>query len=312
MSVQGRDCSLVIKTAYREVALPYSEETIRESVSLLTGQAAIEGDGICGAIRKSAGVTGCVVTPLTIETAPLLFALALGEAGLHEFVSETRDLYRYKVFLRPYEDSAGFDLIQRREKLIIYEGCRVSGFELRIFRGQALKLKLDIAGEYGPRPYPYEDTAKPKAAERFKEDGVKYEINGNKTANIYSLTLTTAKKAGTHTEVRIHRALCNEELPSAIESLTVTARLLRDHYEWRLPGTFRLHLSKLLLMADETAVDAPDAVIGPLRYYAAGNVSAEVFGEIKNGKWERRGAGSAHSVFPGRRASVLSALYLLC
>jgi hypothetical protein len=32
-------------------------------------------------------------------------------------------------------------------------------------------------------------------------------------------------------------------------------------------------------MADETAVDAPGAVIGPLRYYVAGNVSAEVFTE---------------------------------
>jgi hypothetical protein len=69
----------------------------------------------------------------------------------------------------------------------------------------------------------------------------------------------------------------NEELEESIESLTVTARLFRDCYEWRLPGTFRLHLSKLILMADETAIDAPDTVIGPLRYYVAGDVSAEVF-----------------------------------
>jgi hypothetical protein len=53
--------------------------------------------------------------------------------------------------------------------------------------------------------------------------------------------------------------------------------LFRGRYEYRAFGCFRLQLSKLLLMADETAVDAPDAVIGPLRYYVAGNVSAEVF-----------------------------------
>jgi hypothetical protein len=207
MMVRGGDCLLVIKTYNRETALPYSEETIREAVCLLTEQAAIEGDGQKKAIRKSAGVTGCVVTPLTMENAPLLFALALGEAGPPEFVSETRDVYRHRLLLRPFEGSAFFYLIQNREKRVVYEGCRAWGFELRIFRGEALKLKIDIAGEHGPRPYPYEKTAKVKAEERFKEDGVKYEINGNKTGNIYGLTLTTAKKGGTHTEARIHRIM---------------------------------------------------------------------------------------------------------
>jgi hypothetical protein len=176
------------------------------------------------------------------------------------------------------EDSAIFDLIQERERRVVYEGCRVKGFELRIFRGEAVKLKIDIAGENGPGTYPYTETAEVKQAERFKEDGVKYEINGNTNANIYGLTLTAAKNRGTHTEARIHRILRrNEELPPAIENLTITARLFRDRYEWRLPGTFRVRLSRLLLMADETATDAPGAVIGPLRYYVAGNVSAEVF-----------------------------------
>jgi hypothetical protein len=71
----------------------------------------------------------------------------------------------------------------------------------------------------------------------------------------------------------------SEELRESIENLVITARLFRDKYECRAFGCFRVQLSKLLLIADETAVDAPDAVIGPLRYYAAGNVSAEVFTE---------------------------------
>jgi cbb3-type cytochrome oxidase cytochrome c subunit len=85
MTVQGRDCLIVIKTQYRETGVPYTEETIREAVSLLTEEAAIEGDGSCRAIRKSAGVTGCVVTPLTIGTAPLLLYLAMGLPFIHIF-----------------------------------------------------------------------------------------------------------------------------------------------------------------------------------------------------------------------------------
>ncbi|GHV46963.1 hypothetical protein AGMMS49546_35940 [Spirochaetia bacterium] len=114
MTVKGCDCSIVIKTAYREFGVPYAEETIREAVSLLQEQASIEGNGSCKAIRKSVGVTGCVVTPLTIGTAPLLLYLAMGSAGLPLFVSETRNVYQYRLDLVPMEGGACFDLVQDR------------------------------------------------------------------------------------------------------------------------------------------------------------------------------------------------------
>jgi hypothetical protein len=82
MLVNGCDCLIVIKTSYREMGVPYAVETLREAVSLLKEEAAIEGDGLCRTIKKSGGVTGCVVTPLTIGTAPLLLYLAMGSAGL--------------------------------------------------------------------------------------------------------------------------------------------------------------------------------------------------------------------------------------
>jgi hypothetical protein len=117
--------------------VPYAEETIREAVSLLKEEAAIEGDGSCGAIRKSGGVTWCVVTPLTIGTAPLLLYLAMGSAGLPLYVSETRNLYLYRLNLLPMEDGSRFDLVQKRGgSRMLYESCAVTGFELRINRGK--------------------------------------------------------------------------------------------------------------------------------------------------------------------------------
>jgi hypothetical protein len=164
MTVQGRDCLIVIKTQYRGVVqfgsaelpcgnalhfcgIPYAQETIREAVSLLAEEAPIEGDGSCRAIRKSGGVTGCVVTPLTIGTAPLLLYLAMGSAGLPLYISETRNVYRCQLDLLPSEDSCRFDLVQARSnERRMFEGCTVTGFELRINRGEAVKLKLDISG----------------------------------------------------------------------------------------------------------------------------------------------------------------------
>ncbi|MFP3041740.1 hypothetical protein LQZ19_07945 [Treponema primitia] len=284
MNVQGRDCCITLKTPYRAIGLPYAEETIREAISLLKEEAPIEGAGNCRAIRKSRGVTGCVVTPLTIETAPLLFVLALGRSGLPVFVSGTRNLYRHSIRLSAMEMGLRFDLIQERGSLrTLYEGCSVRDFELRILRDEAIKLKLDIAGDIAPATYLYQDSltmddGERAFCERFKEDGVQYRINGAENKTIYGLTIAGRKQEGTQMEVWIHRILDTAgELPTSIESLEIQAHLFRDSYEWRSYGAFYLTLTRLVLMADETNVDSGDAVIGPLRYYVTGTVSAEVF-----------------------------------
>jgi hypothetical protein len=261
------------------MGVPYAEETIREAVSLLKEEAAIEGDGSCRAIRKSGGVTGCVVTPLTLGTAPLLLYLAMGNADFPLYVSETRNLYLYKLNLLPMEGGSRFDLVQERGgSRTLYEGCAVSGFELRFNRGKTVHLKLDIKGERPPAIYPYTDPLPMEAGERFMGDRVTYRINGNEYRNIYGLTLSAGKEGGTRTELRIKRALEQEaDLPGLIEELTITAQLLRDKYEYRHYGMFRITLKGLVLVSDETAVDCADGVIGPLRYYVAGMVNAEVF-----------------------------------
>jgi hypothetical protein len=285
MITNGCDCSSVIKTACRETGIPYAEETIREAVSLLTEEAPIEGDGFCRAIKKNGGITGCVVTPLTIGTAPLLLYLAMGSSGLPLDVSETRNLYFYKLNLLPMEDSTRFDLVRERGgSRKLYEGCTVTAFELRILRGEAVKLKLDIRGGRAPAIYPYEDIASTEIGERFMGDEVIYRINGTEYVTIYGLTITAQKEGsphgggGTKTELWIKRSLEQDgDLPQLIEELTVTVQLLREKYEYRHYGTFRITAKRLVLTADETAVDTADAVIGPLRYYVAGTVNAEVF-----------------------------------
>ena len=285
MFVNGSDCSIVIKTAHREIDVPYSDETLREAVSFLQEEASIEGDGVCRGIKKSTGVKGCVVTPLTIGTAPLLLYLAMGSAGSPIFVSETRNLFKYQLNLLPLEDTEHFDLIQdRKNGRLFYEYCRVFGFELRVMRDEAIKLKLDIVGEYAPKAYPYIDTFAREAGERFSGDCVKYFINGKEYTNIYGVTLITKKRGGTKTEIWIKRAAMRSiagqkgpEFPVNIEDLVITAQLLRDKYEYRHFGMFRITLKRLVLISDETEINTSGAVIGPLRFYVSGGTEAEVF-----------------------------------
>jgi len=288
MTVNGCDCSIVIKTAQKEFDIPYSDETIREDFILLQEEAAIVGDGVCRAIRKRGGVTGCVVTPLTIKTAPLLLSLAMGSAGVPVFVSETRNLYRHGLRLIPFEDSICFDLIQDRQgkrdkgketsERLLFEGCRVKSFELRIVRGETIKLKLDVCGEYPAVVYPYTDSFERETGERFSGDSINYKINGKEYTNIYGFTLIVKKEGGTKTEVWIKRSLEEgADLPNVIDEMEITARLLRDKYEYRYFGMFRIKITALVLVSDETEVNAADAIIGLLRYYVTGNVETNVF-----------------------------------
>jgi hypothetical protein len=149
-------------------------------------------------------------------------------------------------------------------------------------RGEAIKLKLDIFGESTPMVYPrsqifgMSDTDIGK--ERFSGDFVTYKLNGQEYKNIYGVTLSTKKENGTKTELLIKRALeQGGDLPEFIKELTITARLLRDKYEYRHFGTLRITLFNLFSLSDETEIVAADTVIGPVRYYCAGGVTADVF-----------------------------------
>jgi hypothetical protein len=288
MFVNGCDCSIVIKTSHCEKDIPYSSETIREAVSILEEEAAIEGNGVCRAIRKKNGVTGCIVTPLTIGTVPLLFYLAMGSAGKPVYLSDTRDIYKYDLDLLPVENSDCFDLIQdrriRNEELgnrnerWLFEGCRVKGFELRVMRDEVIKLKLDICGERPPVVYPYLDKVGSETGRKFSGDFVTYRINDKEYKNVYGMTLMSKKMGGTKTELWIKRALENvSDLPAIIDEVVISAQLLSDTYEHKHYGLFRITLKRLVLVSDETEVNSFDAVIGPVRYYVAGGVKAEVF-----------------------------------
>jgi len=280
MTVNGCDCSIAIKTEHHEFDVPYSDETLREAVCILEENAPIEGDGECKGLRKVTGVTGCVVTPLTIKTAPLLLSLAFGSASLPLFVSGTRNLYQYLLKLSPMEDTDCFNLIQDRgNERKIFEKCRVSGFELRIMRDEAIKLKLDVFSMDVPKT---EWCQTPEVSgtfrvERFKGENISYNINGREYTNIYGVTISVKKDGGTRTEILIKRALIDRDVPAVIENMTITAKLLRTRYEYRYYGMFHITLNKLALVTDETNVNSADAVIGHLRFYVAGNVTADVY-----------------------------------
>ena len=279
MLVNGCACSIVIKTTHREIDIPYSEETLREKIILFYEQASIEGEGMRKAVHKNVGITGCIVTPLTIGTAPLLLYLAMGYAEPPVYVSETRSIYQHKLNIVSKEDTEYFDLIQdRRQQRRFFQKCKTDGFELRFLRDEFIKLKLDILSDYPLSVYTHTDIFPKDTGERFNSDFISYKINGLEYKNIYALTLSVKKDSGIRREIQIGRVLENSfDIPEIIEELEINAKLLRDNYENRHFGKFKVTVKRLILITDETNINSVDTVMGQLRYYVSGSVCGEVF-----------------------------------
>jgi hypothetical protein len=219
---------------------------------------AIEGEGRRGALVEGAGV----------------------------FVSQTRGLYRFPLVLSAADCSGSVDFVEfRRAGGRVFPACSCAAFELRIMRENVIHAHVDVSGrgKVSEQITNNNEQITKVREERFRERGVRYEVDGVERDCIYGLTLSVNKLNGTKVEAGIHRILDEGfAFPAVIENLTVTARLFRDTYEDRQFGRFVLRLSKLLFVSDETMVQTADAVIGPVRYFAAGDVTAEVFEQKNN------------------------------
>jgi hypothetical protein len=282
--VHGNEVLLRMIVGDADVEVPFSGSTLRDKYDVWTYEAAIEGDGLCRALTEKAGATGGFTTPLTLGTAPAVLEAMFGKSKESSFVSGTRDLYVTHSDLCAADTSERFSLIEEWGNTNkVYPDCVCTAFELRIHRGEAVRAHLDIDSDSKSNEQRAESKEKTGNAlqvgsgERFKEYGVSYLIDGKYYNNIYASTLSVKKAGGCKTELFLNRVLLNEDLPERINSITIRARLFRDKYEEREYGRFIICLNDLRLIANETAVNTADAVIGQLRYVVSGFVSVETY-----------------------------------
>jgi len=235
------------------LALPFSEETIREDYQPKKHNPPIEGNDRITAVEGTSGTTGCFVTSLNADTAPFLLALALGKP--------TR-----------------FDIYQiRGTEKRNYPDCWVNGYELRIGREQDIKLRLDVKGVEAPKPAIWNMEANPSMGKRFHGGDTEYIVDGLRRENIYGITLSTTMTEGVGTLIWIHRSMTvGEAFLRSLATLKVIASIPG------FGGWFRLHIENMMPVSDETRVDCADAVIGPIRYWVNGTISFEVAEEYSH------------------------------
>jgi hypothetical protein len=296
-NVQGKEIRLGVKVGKDVIEIPCTELNVRAQARLARAMAAIEGTGRRWGMITGVRTTGGFTTALTLETVPTLFVLMFGQitkctenwGKICDLVDGTQNLYRYEADLFPETESYAFNLV----KMVQYEGlgfplCTCKGFELRFERDNAVYARFEVNGDKGHVPV-VEDGFKilrmykaSKYQERFMSNNVTYQIDNGSldTSAIYGATLRANKSDDKAVcEIALRRVLKEIDLPTAIASLTITARLLNDCYEPGRHGKFSISLSNLVLAGDETNVDCADAVLGERRYVVMGEVKATVYAE---------------------------------
>jgi hypothetical protein len=147
-----------------------------------------------------------------------------------------------------------------------WSDCKVTGFELRIYKGDWVKLRVDVASEaaWVEESINHGGHGGHGGERVFNERDVGYRVNGSVVAGIYGAKVNVSKGYGLRCEAFIHRVLKSDgDLPDSISCFEMVF------------GGFVLRLEGLLKMSDETVVDCADGVIGPIRYLCAGLLSFE-------------------------------------
>jgi hypothetical protein len=266
-----------------EYDVPFVSRTVRDRRAVLREEAGIEGNYARRSLNVMTGTTGGFTAPLTLGTARLFLTLMFGEIDGGVFVTETRGLYRYQLNMKPAGLTESFSIIEEwgmSRKL--YADVVVKSFELRVHREENVMARFDVEGNTKAIiTTRIAEGVKPRTLppERFNENGNVYTIDGITCNSIYAITLSCEKSHSLKTQIVLHRILQSDELPAHINEFRGEFMLFRDKYEAREFGRFSITLRGLDLVSDETIVSSADAVIGPLRYWVSGGVTAECFGE---------------------------------
>lgn len=129
-----------------ELLLPVTRNTIRTIPTLIDKRPAVGKTITRYRLITGKEITGCIVSRLTMNTAPLLFLLAVGEIEEEGHRIGTRGTYYHDLATR----EGGFlyfgIAITTERTVTHYPDLITEGFELRGERGGALYLKLELKG----------------------------------------------------------------------------------------------------------------------------------------------------------------------
>lgn len=255
MYIYGSECTLTLIHDNLETAIPYSLETIREE------REEVPLDPLIGYILpittipiglNGVKVIGCVVTRIC-NTSRVPLASLLIDGHIQPF---TLHLNR---------------IVEQR----IYTNVRLTGWELRADRDEAVYLRLDIEGreatdwDYTTKNLPWEQNE----TLHFYDGDIS--LNGQPSDNIYRFSLTRLYGDAISTILQLHYPLKGDDtLNNAREFNEITITLGRR---------LRFTLTRAILLTFDARTDNADEILVFRRFRIDGECVIEVCND--KGEW---------------------------
>ena len=226
-------------------------------------------------------VTGCIVTRITISTAPILLLLVTGEIETEGHRPQTRGIYYHDLLT--LERSLYYFGIETRTETHIKEYLEliVESFELRGERGRAVYLKINVRGRTETISESIDGTKERKSERYFFFGGNEISINGEiieDTAGFILEGRLLDETVKTHT-FSIRRKE-TDRVDFSIMRTEISAKLTftnPEEYEARYTATFAVTLERLVYEGEESYPDASGVWGRNFRYRVYGKLKVRVY-----------------------------------
>lgn len=259
MHIFGSDCTITLVRDASLIALPYSQETLREvpeevPLDPLVGYILPLQTVPCG--KSDFLVLGCVVTRVTEETALPLAAIL--ETG-------TRSSFTL--------------LVNRLAEKRIYRNLTLTGYEIRADLDDALYIRLDVQG-YETADWDYTTPNLPwKQIPTFRFTHTDLLLDALPLEPIYRFFLTRTICDVTTTVLQLHFALKDEH--------PLNNRKTLDEVTLTFGGRIRFTCFELTLLSFEAKTDNAEEILIFRRFRIDGNVRIETCND--KGEWGAAG-----------------------
>jgi len=272
---------LVIRDNRENQTIPATRNTMRYVPLLLdkkptAGKNITEHPQITG--KK---VTGCIVTRMTITTAPILLLLVTGEIEIEGHRPQTRGIYYHELIT--LDTSLYYFGIETKGKTHIKEYLEliVESFELRGERGSAVYMKINVRGKTQTITENIEVMEEIKSERYFFVSGNEISLNGEiieDTAGfilegkllhetVKNHTFSIRRKETDHSDFSLMR----EEISA---ELTFTNP---EEYEAGYKASFTVTLERLIYEGEESYPDASGVWGRNFRYRVYGKIKVRVY-----------------------------------
>ena len=271
----------VIRENRENQIIPATRNTLRYVPLLLdkkptAGKNIIENPQITG--KK---VTGCIVTRMTVTTAPILLLLVTGEIELEGHRPQTRGIYYHELIT--LEKSLYYFGIETRGKNLIreYLDLIVESFELRGERGSAVYMKINVRGRTEHIVENIEVLEEIKSERYFFLNGNEISLNGQVIEDTAGFILEGKLL---HETVKIHTfSIRRKETDHSDFSLMrdeISAELTftnPEEYEAGYKAEFTVTLERLVYEGEESYPDSSGVWGRNFRYRVYGSLKVRVY-----------------------------------